>query len=108
MTQRQTFQSEDEELIKHLIEVEQNAFLQTKEAQDSVNQSIRQATLDSDARFESEYTKAMSEIDSKAEEQKKQLRADFDSQLADYKALQAGRSQYKDAFNAFLDRELYG
>lgn len=108
MTQKQTFQTEDEELIKHLIEVEQNAFLQTKAAQDSVNRSIRQASIDCDAEYEKAYTMAMSELEASANEKKQQLQAEFASKLRDYKASQKKRPQNKDAFNALLDKELYG
>lgn len=99
-----TNENADVNLISHLLDVEKEAALQTKAAQDEANKIISQSHADADNSFNEQYTALIKDIDDDYAQRKNEIEDEYKKTLAEYKSEVENRPQYKDNFFAFLQK----
>ena len=95
---------EEVNIISHLLEVEQNAYLQAKTAQDDANKMLSEAKAKSDSEYKAQYDVLVSELEKDYKTQTERIAAEYKKNIDDYKNSVEKTEQDKLAFNAFVKK----
>lgn len=95
---------DDANLITHLLEVEQNAFLITKAAQEDANKLLSEAKARADTEFNTRYSDMIKEIDGEYTKKKTEIEKSYKDKLEDYKKSVESIPQDKDALFSYLKK----
>ena len=89
-------------VIAHLLTVEQNAFVLTKDAQERANHLISEAKARSDSDFNEKFSKIAAELESDFSRQKEELVSNHQKELDAYYKKIKDVPLNKEAFSDFL------
>ena len=95
---------EEVNIISHLLEVEQNAYLQAKTAQDDANKMLSEAKAKADSEYKAQYDVLVSELEKDYKPQTERIAAEYKKNIDDYKNSVEKTEQDKPAFNAFVKK----
>ena len=95
---------EEVNIISHLLEVEQNAYLQAKTAQDDANKMLSEAKAKADSEYKSQYDVLVSELEKNYKDRAERIAAEYKKNIDDYKNSVEKTEQDKPAFNAFVKK----
>lgn len=93
---------EEVNIISHLLEVEQNAYLQAKNAQEDANKMLSEARANADAAFKSQFDVIVAELDDNYKRRIEQISAEYKKDIEQYKDSVEKTEQDKPAFNSLL------
>ena len=89
-------------IIAHLLNVEQNAFVLTKDAQEKANHLISEAKARADSEFNEKFEKISSEIEADFLQKKEALTSSYQKEIDDYRSKIKEVPVNKKAFFDFL------
>lgn len=95
---------EEVNIISHLLEVEQNAYLQAKTAQDDANKMLSEAKAKADSEYKVQYDVLVSELEKDYKTQTERIAAEYKKNIDDYRNSVEKTEQDKLAFNAFVKK----
>ena len=95
---------EEVNIISHLLEVEQNAYLQAKTAQDDANKMLSEAKAKADSEDKPQYDVLVSELEKDYKDRAERIAAEYKKNIDDYKNSVEKTEQDKPAFNAFVKK----
>lgn len=95
---------EEVNIISHLLEVEQNAYLQAKTAQDDANKMLSEAKTKADSEYKAQYDVLVSELEKDYKDRAERIAAEYKKNIDDYKNSVEKTEQDKPAFNAFVKK----
>lgn len=93
---------EEVNIISHLLEVEQNAYLQAKSAQEDANKMLSEARAKADAAFKSQFDIIVAELEDNYKQRIEQISAESKKYIENYKESVEKTEQDKPAFNSLL------
>lgn len=93
---------EEVNIISHLLEVEQNASLLTKTAQEDANKMISEAKVKADEEFKTKFDKLVIEMQNEDKQKFDKIQNHYKNLMDDYEASIRQKVQNKKAFNEFM------
>lgn len=95
---------EEVNIISHLLEVEQNAYLQAKNAQEDANKMLSDARAKADSEFKSQFDTIVAELESNYKQRIEQISAEYKKDIENYKESVEKTEQDTSSFNSFLKK----
>lgn len=95
---------EEVNIISHLLEVEQNAYLQAKIAQESASKMLSEAKSIADADYKTQYDNLVVSLEEDYKKRKEQISTEYKNTINNYKSSVEQTEQDKKSFNSFLQK----
>ena len=94
------------DVISHLLDVEQNAFVQVKEAQEKANKMVGEARSEADCQFKTRYEEIASELDKEFLDERKRIVEEHNVSLSAFKDSVQKKEKNKSAFENFVKKAI--
>ena len=94
------------DVISHLLDVEQNAFLQVKAAQEKANKIVGEARSQADSQFNQKFEELSLHLEEELNSEKNRVIQEHNSYLSNFKEGVQKKSMNKSAFEAFIKKAL--